>query len=248
MNQNFAEFRQGVISPMECIKEGWALIKDQYWLFFGISIVGILVGGLLPIILLGPMMVGIFMCIQQRQRNQAVEFGTVFKGFELFVPGLVVTVLKMIPIFIILIPYYIFLFGMMAANMPHEEHPSPEVMQQFFYSFFGFEILFFFTIMTVSILIEIFFMLAYPLVADRGMSGLDAVKLSYRASKANFGGLLGLMLLNALFGIVGVLCCFVGVYLYMPVALASQAVAYRRVFPDRASPLPTPPPPPGNWA
>src|SRR5262245_58214396 len=108
MNADFVEFRRGVVAPMECIKEGWAMIKDQYWLFFGISIVGILIGGVVPIVLLGPMMVGIFLCLQQRQRNQPVEFGLLFKGFELFVQGLVVTVLKMIPIFILMVPYYIF--------------------------------------------------------------------------------------------------------------------------------------------
>jgi len=248
MSQNFAEFRRGVISPLECIKEGWALIRDQYWLFFGISIVGMLVGGVVPIVLLGPMMVGIFMCIQQRQRNQPVDFGTLFKGFELFVNGLVVTVLKMIPIIVLLVPYYILVFGMMAATLPREEHPSPEAMRQFFASFFGLEIIFFVSVMVVSILIEIFFMLAYPLVADRRISGLDAVKLSFRASKANFGGILGLMLLNALFGFVGVLFCIVGVYFYLPISFASQAVAYRRIFPDLGSQLPSPPPPPGNWA
>jgi uncharacterized membrane protein len=248
MNQNFAEFRRGVISPMECIKEGWALIRHQYWLYFGISIVGLLIGGAVPIVLMGPMMVGIFMCFQQRQRNQPVELGTLFKGFELFVQGLVVTVLKMIPVLLLLIPYYVFLIGMMATAMPHEDHPSPEAMQRFFFSFFGVEMVFFVTIMAVSILIEIFFMLAYPLVADRRMSGLDAMKLSFRAGKANFGGMLGLMLLNALFGFVGLLCCVVGLYFYLPIAFASQAVAYRRIFPDLGSPLRSPPPPPGNWA
>src|SRR5207253_1143717 len=102
MNPDHSEFRRGVIAPLECIKEGWALIKDQYWLFFGISIVGMLVGGVVPVVLLGPMMVGIFLCLQQRQRNQPVEFGTLFKGFEQFVQGLVVAVLKMIPIFILM--------------------------------------------------------------------------------------------------------------------------------------------------
>src|SRR5256886_17497275 len=86
-----------------------ALIKDQYWLFLGISLVGILIGGAVPIVLLGPMMVGIFLCLLQRQRGEPVEFGTLFKGFEQFVPGLVVAAFKMIPIFIILVPYYIFL-------------------------------------------------------------------------------------------------------------------------------------------
>src|SRR2546423_15155499 len=242
MNPDYSEFRRGVVSPMECIKEGWALIKDQYWLFFGISIVGILIGGVVPIVLMGPMMVGIFICLQQRQRNQPVEFGMLFKGFEQFVQGLVAGVLKMIPILIILVPYYIFLLVMMATTMPRGGKPSPEEQRNFVLSFFGFEIVFFVTIMVVSILIEIFFIFAFPLIADRKMSGLDAVKLSFKAGKANFGGVLGLMLLNTLFGFLGVLCCIVGVYLYLPIAFASQAVAYRRVFPQIAQGFPSPPP------
>ena len=63
MNSSVTDFRVGVIKPLECIKEGWALIKEQYWLFFGISFVGILIGGLVPIVLLGPMMAGIFLCL-----------------------------------------------------------------------------------------------------------------------------------------------------------------------------------------
>jgi uncharacterized membrane protein len=153
----------------------------------------------------------------------------------------------MIPTIIMLIPYYIFLFGMMAVTMPKGGNPSPEESRQFVMSFLGFEMIFFVGIMAVSIVVEIFFLLAFPLVADRRMSGLDAVKLSFRAGKANFGGIVGLLLLNALFGFVGLLCCFVGVYFYLPIAFASHAVAYRRIFPETASPFPSPPPPPGNW-
>jgi len=154
MDADFVEFRRGVIAPMECIKEGWALIKDDYWLFFGIAIVGFLLGSVLPIILMGPMMVGVFLCFQARQRNQPVEFGMLFKGFDHFVAGLIATVLKMIPIFILMIPYYIFLIGVMAFSMPRGSHPSNQEQQQFMMSFFGFEIVFFLTIMVVSIAIE----------------------------------------------------------------------------------------------
>src|SRR5256885_16037364 len=108
IDATLSQFRTGVIKPVECIKEGWALIKGQFLLFLGILLVGILIGGVVPIVLLGPMMVGIFLCLFQRMRNQPVEFGLLFKGFDQFVPGLVVTVLKMIPILIILVPYYIF--------------------------------------------------------------------------------------------------------------------------------------------
>jgi uncharacterized membrane protein len=248
MDATLAQFRTGVIKPVECIKEGWALIKDQYWLFLGISLVGILIGGVVPIVLLGPMMVGIFLCLFQRMRNQPVEFGLLFKGFDQFVPGLVVTVLKMIPVLIILVPYYIFLIAMMATTMPRGGMEDPEQARTFVMSLFGFEIVFFLVIMVVSLTVEIFFMFAYPLVADRKLSALDAVKLSFRAGKANLGGVLGLMLLNMLFGMLGVLCCIIGVYFYLPIAFASQAVAFRRVFPETSQPLPGPPPPPASWA
>jgi len=250
MNSSVTDFRVGVIKPLECIKEGWALIKEQYWLFFGISFVGILIGGLVPIVLLGPMMAGIFLCLFERQRGRPVEFSLLFKGFDYFVQSLVVMVLKMIPIMVLMIPYYIFMVAVMFTTMPRDHAPSTDEQTQFLFSFLGVELVFVLVIVVVSILLEIFFMLAFPLVPDRKLSGLEAVKLSFKAGKANFGGLLGLILLNGLFSIIGVLCCFVGVYFYLPVALAAQAVAYRRIFPEMTIDFsaPTPPPPPANWA
>jgi uncharacterized membrane protein len=216
MTPEQSDFRIGVIKPMECIKEGWALIKDQYWLFFGISLVGILIGGAVPIVLMGPMMVGIFLCLFQRQRNEPVEFGTLFKGFDYFVPGLIVALIKMIPIVVLMVPFYIIII-VMRLSMVMGGRSEPENPGAFIVGMFAFEMLFFMVVMVVSLLIEIFFMFAFPLVADRKLSGMDAVKLSYRAGKANFGGVLGLLLLNALFGFIGILCCIIGVYFYFPV-------------------------------
>ena len=61
------EFQRGVVKPIECIKEGYNLIKDQYWLFVGIAAIGMLIGSAVPLgILMGPMMVGIYMAIFKR--------------------------------------------------------------------------------------------------------------------------------------------------------------------------------------
>jgi uncharacterized membrane protein len=242
------EFRTGAIAPVECIKEGWALIKDQYWLFFGIALVGILIGGAVPIVLLGPMMVGIFLCLFQKQRHQEVEFGTLFKGFDYFVQSLIVALIKVVPIIVLMVPFYIIMFVVMMTTMPRGR-ATPDEASRFLLSFFGLEFVFIIVLMAVGILVEIFFMFAFPLVADRKLSGLDAVKLSLTASRANLGGVIGLLLLNAALGIVGVLCCLVGFYLYLPVSFASYAVAYRRVFPEVPQTYElSPPPPPGNWA
>jgi uncharacterized membrane protein len=247
MTPDKTDFRTGVIKPVECIKEGWALIKDQYWLFFGISLVGILIGGAVPIVLLGPMMAGIFLCLFQRQRQQPVEFGGLFKGFDYFVPTLIVTVIKVIPLVILMVPFYIVIISVMFTTMPRGQ-TSPDEASGFLLSIFGLEMVFFVIVMVVSILVEIFFMFAFPLVVDRKLSGLDAVKLSFRAGKANLGGVLGLLLLNAVLGFVGVLCCFIGIYFFLPVSFAAISVAYRRVFPDIPESFAMPPPPPASWA
>ncbi len=247
MTPEQTDFRVGVIKPFECIKEGYALIKDQYWLFFGLAIVAMLLGGAVPIVLMGAMMAGLFLCFFERMAGRSFEFGLLFKGFDYFVPGLVVTAIKMIPIIIIIVPYYIILVATMMTTMPRGQ-ASPEDMSRFFTSVFGFEIIFGLTIVVVSIVVEIFFMFGYPLVADRRLSGLDAIKLSIKAGKANWSGILGLVVLNALFGILGVFLCIVGVYLYIPIAFAAQAVAYRKVFPEVARYDPSPPPPPASWA
>ena len=247
MTPEQSTFRVGVIQPLECIKEGWALIKDQYWIFFGLSLVALLLGGAVPIVLLGAMMVGLFLCLFEKMAGRPFEFGLLFKGFDYFVPGLVVTAIKMIPIIIMIVPYYFIMIATMITSMPRGQ-ASPEDMTRFMTSFFGLEIIFVLVIMAVSIGVEIFFMFAYPLIADRKLSGLDAVKLSIKAGKANFGGVLSLLLLNAVFSSLGVFLCIVGVYLYIPIAFAAQAVAYRRVFPEISQPFPSPPPPPASWA
>jgi len=201
-----------------------------------------------PIVLLGPMMVGIFLCLFQRQRREPVEFGTLFKGFDYFVQGLIVALIKVLPVIVLMVPFYIIMFAIMATTAPRGR-ATPEETSAFLFSFFGFELVFILVMMVVGIAIEVLFMFAFPLVADRKLAGLDAVKLSLKACKANFGGVLGLLLLNAVFGIVGVLLCVVGVYLYLPVSFASYAVAYRRVFPEIADALAAPPPPPpASWA
>lgn len=245
MTNNPLEFRSGVIAPVECLKEAWALIKDRYWLFVGISLVGMLIGGAFAIVLLGPMMCGIFLCLLQRQRGEQVEFGTLFRGFDYFLPSFIVQLIKSIPMMILMVPFYVAIVGMMVANMPRRGEPD----ENFMFSVFGLEIVFFLVLMIVGLVVEIFFIFAFPLIVDRKLSGLDAIKLGFAASKANLGGIIGLLLLNAALGFVAFLGCFVGVYFYLPVSFATHVVAYRRVFPD-IGPVGNypPPPPPASWA
>jgi hypothetical protein len=248
MTPDNLQFRTGVIQPVECLKQGWALIKDQYWLFLGIVVVGVLIGSAVPLVLIGAMMVGIYMCVFRRMRGEPVEFGNLFKGFDYFAEGLIAALIQMIPMVVVMVPAYIIMFVLMMTSMPRGGRMDPDASTRFLFTFFGFELVFIVIIVAVGIVVNIFFMFAFPLIADRGLSGLEATKLSIKAGKANFGGILGLLLLNVALGIVGVLACYVGVFFIMPVSLASYAVAYRRVFPEVSQNFASPPPPPTNWA
>jgi hypothetical protein len=240
---NEIEFKRNAVQPVECIKAGWELIRSQYWLFVGMTVVGILIGSVVPLyILMGPMMCGIYLALFQTRRGQPIEFGLLFKGFDYFGDAVIATLLHMIPIVIVLAPAYILyivgMFGMMASSQNGQ--PDPAAMLGFF-AIFG---VVFLVIMLLMIVLSVVFTFAYPLIVDRRMKGFDAVKLSIRAGFANFWRLLGMMLLTGLLTFVGALFCYVGAFFVMPIGFAAIATAYEQVFglSEVRSNLPPPPP------
>jgi len=238
-------FRRGAVEPIQCIKGGWELIKDQYWLFVGIVVVGVLIGSAVPFgILLGPMMCGTYLTFFTKRRGQPIEFAMLFKGFDYFGPSLVATLLHIVPILVIVIPaYFLFYISMFVSIAAQGDEPNPAAMFGVM-AMFG---LFWLVVMVVIIIISVGFTFAYPLIVDRKLNGFEAVKLSFRAALSNFWRLLGMMLLTGLMSVVGVFACYVGMLLVMPIAYAAIAVAYEQVF-GLANPnedfsnLPPPPP------
>ncbi|MCA1622843.1 MAG: hypothetical protein LC768_11000 [Acidobacteria bacterium] len=203
------EFKTGVIHPVECMKEGWELIKDQYWLFFAITFVGILIAGVVPFgILFGAMFCGIYYCLFQKMNGQRVTFEGLFKGFDYLVPGLVASLVLIVPAVILGILAYIPLI-MMQLSMMHSKNPNPNEIFAYL-GFFTVEMIFLFLILGS---IHAFLFFAYPLIVEYKLSGMDAFKLSAKAVWNNLSGIAGFMALQAALIIVGYLLCFVGVYL-----------------------------------
>ena len=114
-------FQRNAVRPVDCFKEGWNLIKGQYWLILGMCIVGWMIAAAVPLgILMGPMMCGLFLTFFKLRRGEPIEFGTLFKGFEYFSQSIVATLLHVIPILAIVIPayiaFYLFFFIAMVAQ------------------------------------------------------------------------------------------------------------------------------------
>ena len=237
------EFRRNAVEPMECLKAGLSLIKQQYWLFVGITAVGVIIGSVVPLgILLGPMMCGIYLALFQTRRGQPIEFGILFKGFDFFGDSVVATLLHMIPIVVILVPTYILFYAAFFAMMVSQGggEPDPGVML----GFFGFFAVFWLVMIVLLVLLSVVFTFAYPLIVDRRLSGVDAVKLSIKAAMANFWRLLGLLMMTGLMGFVGMLFCYVGAFFVMPISFAAIATAYEQVFGLSEFEPNLPPPPP----
>src|SRR5437667_3012334 len=185
MTDDSQTFNPGAIRPMQCLREGWQLIKERYWFFLGITFVGVFIGGLGPIgILLGPMMCGIFLCLFQHAKNREVSFNLLFKGFDFFLPSFVATLLMMAPSFLLgLGAYLFFVFGMvgtLAVFAPRGGGGPPDPMM--FVVMISLLVLYFLTLMTGVLAIRALFFFSYPLIVDRQMSGIDAVKLSMKAT------------------------------------------------------------------
>jgi len=218
------EFRTGVINPVECVKEGFELIKSDYWLLFGITIVGALIGGVTMYILVGAMLCGMFIAYLKKVDGIPVAFDDLWKGMQFFAPGLIVTAFMIVPMIVFYFGVYISMFGviLVGAQMGESAVIPLIIVMGVIDLIFVIGLVCFHTLL----------MFAFPLIVDRQLGGIDSMKTSARAVWQNLGGVAGLIGVNFVLCIVGYLALCVGVYFVIPVIIAGNVVAYRRVFPS----------------
>jgi hypothetical protein len=230
MEQDDVVFQRVAIEPLDCLSKAKDLIGGQYWLFVGICTVGILIGSVVPLaVLMGPMFCGIFLCFFSRMAGEPVPFEKLFRGFDYFLESLIATLLLMAASMVVILPVYLLMvvgFIGMGAGGDDEMAAVFVVLMIFVYLL----------IFVASMLLGAFFSFVYPLIVDRGLRAIPAIKLSVRAVTANFGGVLGLMLLNGLISLAAALCCYLPVFLVSPICIGAVAVAYRKVFGEAPAP------------
>src|SRR5215204_2436630 len=182
------EFRTGVINPIECVKEGFESIKKDYWLLFAIGLVGALIAGFTMYILAGAMFCGIFYAYLRALDGKPVAFDDLWKGMSYFGPSLVVMILVIVPA----IAYYIFVYvTLIAAVFGGAQAGEAGVVGA----------------LVVVGLIDLVALIAmvsfhtlltfsFPLIVDRNLGAIDAMKTSARAVWQNLAGVVGLVLVN----------------------------------------------------
>lgn len=217
------QFNTGVIRPVECFKEAWELIKSDYWLLFAIFLVGALIGGASMYILLGAMLCGIFYCYLQKIDGKPVAFEGLFKGFNYFLPSLLLAIVIIVPSFVLMAFVYA---PFIAAAVMGSKLSQDEFMAMFIGSL-AVDVV----ISLIMICFHTLLFFAFPLIVDRNLSAFEAMKTSAKAVWQNLGGVVGLILVGAGINILGALACGIGIYFTAPIVLAGNMLAYRKVFP-----------------
>jgi hypothetical protein len=233
------QFRTGVIKPVECVKEGFELIKRDYWLLFAIALVGGLISGFTMYILAGAMICGIFISYLKAIDGKPVVFDDLWKGMNFFGPGLVVILIIIVPAFAYYLFVYITLIAAMFGGAAAGE--AGLVGALIVVGLIDLVVLIamvsFHTLLTFS----------FPLMVDRNLGPIDAMKTSARAVWQNLGGVAGLVVVNFALMFVGYLALCVGMYFVIPIMIAGNVVAYRRVFPSLEMRANMNPPPPDSY-
>lgn len=226
------QFTQGMVRPWVCLTEGWAMVRGRYWLFVGITACGMLLGSVVPVILFGAMMCGIYLCYLEQLKGNPVEFRRLFDGFQYFESGLVATALLMVVSLLIALPASLSLSGAVIMLPLFIDRGGLTLAFGLYLTVIGVFVL---VIIAAAIILGAFFMYTFPLIAEYGLSGSAAVRLGIRAARANFWGSLGVMASQVLLGMVGVCLCYVGAFLVLPVTMGAVMAAYRKVFPVQTS-------------
>lgn len=230
-------FNRGAVRPIQCLSGGVELLKGVYGGFLGVVIVAALimmVGGCIPLAPLNaPILCGIYLCLLARMYNQAFNTSTLFKGFEYFGQSFIASLFVSVPMFLLGLVFNFAIggFNVVVQNLKLEKNARPEEVLPIVAGFFGFIFIWIVVLMLVGIVLNALMIFVYPLIVECKMKGLDAVKLGFRAVLGNFFGVFGLVVLETLLILAGMMLFYIGALFVLPVIFAARIVAYRQAFP-----------------
>lgn len=251
------QFNRGAINGGDCIGRAWNIVMQNLGLYIGITVVSIILLvvisciPLVNVLLFAPVMGGLYFLALRDINGEPVDFGMMFKGFEKFVPLMLIGLIQGIPSII----FQIFRLTFDIASLLGRRGTSGTGSGDFFQasqpdlnilagiSAIVIIVAIGFTIF--SIIWNLAFFFAVPLVVEHNLGAIDAIKMSASAALNNIGGLILLMILEFFVALLGMLAFCLGLLVAIPVIWVANAYAYRLVFPrlDQQSWSTTPPPP-----
>ncbi len=250
------EFQRGAIDAGGCVSNAWEMVKQNYGMYLGISLIAMILAGCIPCVslfLVGPVMGGVYFVYLRQMRGEPVEFGMMFKGFEKFLPLMVIGIIASIPEIIGQILRFTVDLGRLGL-MGDGRNKDFQFFQQSSTPEFAIATGLLIIIAIVALVVIIFavvwrvlLIFAIPLAMEYDLGVIDAIKLSARAATSNIGGLIVLFIFEFLIMLLGVLALCIGIFFVIPIIYAANAFAYRQVFPLIEQRFNMSPPPPATY-
>ena len=234
------QYNSSAVNASECVSKGWALISPNLLLFIGMFVVLVIItfviglipyaGAVINLFISGPLTCGILMAMLAVYRNEYPPFSTMFQGYSRFLPAVLIPLIQALPFFVLAFFAASYLAALKAGfPLPGTAQSSqmpfdPKILLPL--------VLMYLVVLVISMILKLLMIFALPLVADRNIGIVEAVKLSFQASVNNIGGLVLLILLEILIATAGILLCLVGLLVAIPLIYAAEIIAYKQVFPD----------------
>ncbi len=240
------EFYSGAISAGDCVSNGWNLVKLNYGMYLGIALIALILSGCIPCISLflsGPIIGGVYYVVLRAMHGEPVDFGMMFKGFDKFVPLMVIGLIAAVPEIIgqvLRLTVNVGRIGLIRGGSQSGE----SALAGGFLILVG---LIGFVVVICAIAWRILLFFAIPLAMERDLGPVDAIKLSARAATSNIGGLIVLFLFEGVIALLGFIALCIGIFFVIPVLYAANAFAYRQVFPLIEQQFNMSPPPPTDY-
>lgn len=216
------EARKVSLGPLRCYLEGKDLLGETYWLFLGICLLGALIGGLIPVVLLGPAYCGIAICFLSRARGEHVVLDQLFKGFDYFVPGLIATLVYVGVFMVLFIPFIIMFIAGTAMISSGEA-----ILGLVGGCLLAFTYISWILLAIIGWMVYIF---ATIMIVDKKVDGLPAMQYAFKGVLKNFWGVVGTMIVGQLMLMAGMMMCFVPGILLIPMIFAGHFMAYWKIF------------------
>jgi uncharacterized membrane protein len=240
---DFARVAGRRVAPLSALQRGLALVMAQPGPTIGISaliIVLMMAAGLVPCVgsivqlaVAGPLIAAWYGYFLRHIRGQSAAMEDVFAVFSspdllhMIAVHVIMTVLAVL----LLVPFFFAVFftmiGTVAATAAAAESQVAAVSMG---PLAFIPVLVFLPVFAGMLYVQLAFMFALPLIHDRGHAFWPAMRLSQRVVHRQLLPMIGLLLLALLVGLAGFLALCVGIFVALPVIMASNAYAYEDLF------------------
>jgi hypothetical protein len=180
------------------------------------------------------------------------DFGDLFSGFDhlqaCFIYAVVISVVQFVIAIVTLVIAAAIGVGAIGMGLGSMITRDGQINPAIFGGLFLVILAFVGVSIVLNLIISALTAFVYPLIAERNLSGGEALMTSIKSGLSNIGGLILLMLLLFLMILGGVFACFIGVLFVSPIMVASLFAAYQSVFGRTQGFQNYNPPPPPNFS